>query len=71
MSYLHTSKQALPQTPGFICVLHTFGRDLKWNPHTFFNVTFSTLSCYDTMTKKTGGLLSSLAVVIYFLCLLF
>lgn len=20
-------------TPGFICVLHTFGRDLKWNPH--------------------------------------
>ena len=20
-------------TPGFICVLHTFGRNLKWNPH--------------------------------------
>ncbi len=20
-------------TPGFLCVLHTFGRDLKWNPH--------------------------------------
>ena len=20
-------------TPGFICVLHTFGRDLKWHPH--------------------------------------
>ena len=20
-------------TPGFVCVLHTFGRDLKWNPH--------------------------------------
>jgi hypothetical protein len=20
-------------TPGFICALHTFGRDLKWNPH--------------------------------------
>lgn len=20
-------------TPRFICVLHTFGRDLKWNPH--------------------------------------
>lgn len=20
-------------TPGFICVLHTIGRDLKWNPH--------------------------------------
>jgi hypothetical protein len=20
-------------TPGFICVLHTFGQDLKWNPH--------------------------------------
>jgi len=22
-------------TPGFICVLHTFGRDLKWNPHIY------------------------------------
>ena len=21
------------RTPAFICVLHTFGRDLKWNPH--------------------------------------
>ena len=21
------------KTPAFICVLHTFGRDLKWNPH--------------------------------------
>ena len=21
------------QTPAFICILHTFGRDLKWNPH--------------------------------------
>jgi len=20
-------------TPGFFCVLHTFGRDLKWKPH--------------------------------------
>ena len=20
-------------TPGLVCVLHTFGRDLKWNPH--------------------------------------
>jgi len=20
-------------TPGLICVLHTFGRDLQWNPH--------------------------------------
>lgn len=20
-------------TPGYIMVLHTFGRDLKWNPH--------------------------------------
>lgn len=22
-------------TPGFISVLHTFGRDLKWNPHIY------------------------------------
>lgn len=25
--------KSLAYTPGFICVLHTFGRDLKWNPH--------------------------------------
>ena len=25
--------KSLQFTPGFICVLHTFGRDLKWNPH--------------------------------------
>ena len=25
--------KSLAFTPGFICVLHTFGRDLKWNPH--------------------------------------
>ena len=25
--------KALNFTPGFIMVLHTFGRDLKWNPH--------------------------------------
>lgn len=25
--------QSLNFTPGFIMVLHTFGRDLKWNPH--------------------------------------
>lgn len=29
-SKVNTSKNF---TPGFICVLHTFGRDLKWNPH--------------------------------------
>ena len=26
-------RQFKGQTPAFICVLHTFGRDLKWNPH--------------------------------------
>lgn len=25
--------------PGFICVLHTFGRDLKWNPHIHMIIT--------------------------------
>ena len=29
----HKDNQSLLFTPGFICVLHTFGRDLKWNPH--------------------------------------
>jgi len=26
-------KQFNGKTPAFICVLHSFGRDLKWNPH--------------------------------------
>lgn len=29
----HKINQSERFTPGFICVLHTFGRDLKWNPH--------------------------------------
>lgn len=29
----HKDNKAESFTPGFICVLHTFGRDLKWNPH--------------------------------------
>ena len=29
----HKDNQHELFTPGFICVLHTFGRDLKWNPH--------------------------------------
>jgi len=29
----HKSNKTELYTPGFICVLHTFGRDLKWNPH--------------------------------------
>lgn len=29
----HKANTSESFTPGFICVLHTFGRDLKWNPH--------------------------------------
>lgn len=29
----HKDNLSMKFTPGFICVLHTFGRDLKWNPH--------------------------------------
>lgn len=29
----HKDNKCESSTPGFICVLHTFGRDLKWNPH--------------------------------------
>ena len=29
----HKENKTESYTPGFICVLHTFGRDLKWNPH--------------------------------------
>lgn len=29
----HKLNKSMNFTPGFIMVLHTFGRDLKWNPH--------------------------------------
>lgn len=29
----HKDNKSFLFTSGFICVLHTFGRDLKWNPH--------------------------------------
>ena len=29
----HKQNKSKNYTPGFIMVLHTFGRDLKWNPH--------------------------------------
>lgn len=29
----HKDNKSEAFTPGFLCVLHTFGRDLKWNPH--------------------------------------
>gem|GEM_PF-2441649 len=33
MRMFHKMNKSENFTPGFICVLHTFGRDLKWNPH--------------------------------------
>ncbi len=33
MRMFHQINKSELFTPGFICVLHTFGRDLKWNPH--------------------------------------
>jgi len=29
----HNLNKSRNFVPGFICILHTFGRDLKWNPH--------------------------------------
>lgn len=33
MRMFHKDNKTEEFTPGFISVLHTFGRDLKWNPH--------------------------------------
>lgn len=33
LNMFHKDNKTEKITPGFICVLHTFGRDLKWNPH--------------------------------------
>jgi len=33
LSWFHDLNKSQDFKPGIICVLHTFGRDLKWNPH--------------------------------------
>jgi len=33
MSYLWERSKKQRPTPGIVCTVHTFGRDLKWNPH--------------------------------------
>mgnify|MGYP003469238257 FL=1 len=40
-------------TPGFICVLHTFGRDLKWNPHIHCLISEGGLGKSGLWRKKT------------------
>lgn len=38
-SYFWERSKKQKPTPGIICVIHTFGRDLKWNPHVHALVT--------------------------------
>lgn len=33
LSWFHDMNKSQNFTPGIMCTLHTFGRDLKWNPH--------------------------------------
>ena len=44
-------------TSGFIMVLHTFGRDLKWNPHNHRRVPLEEL--YEKAMSRSRGKLSS------------
>lgn len=39
ISYLWERSKKQRPTPGIVCVVHTFGRDLKWNPHVHALVT--------------------------------
>lgn len=38
-SWMHKQNKREEYTPGIISVIHTFGRDLKWNPHVHMMVT--------------------------------
>ncbi len=33
LSWFHQLNKSESFKPGFVSVIHTFGRDLKWNPH--------------------------------------
>ena len=39
MSWLEEQNKKENYTPGIVSVIHTFGRDLKWNPHVHMMVT--------------------------------
>nr|WP_133014009.1 transposase [Clostridium cuniculi] len=36
---MHSLNKSQQFTPGIVTVIHTFGRDLKWNPHVHMMVT--------------------------------
>lgn len=38
-SWMHSLNKREEFTPGIVTVIHTFGRDLKWNPHVHMMVT--------------------------------
>lgn len=39
LEYFGRQRKTSKWVPGIVCVLHTFGRDLKWNPHIHMIVT--------------------------------
>lgn len=49
----HKDNMSKKFTPGFICVLHTFGRDLKWNPHIHCLISEFGVSNLGDFRKKT------------------
>lgn len=44
--YFHQRNKSLQLTPGIITVIHTFGRDLKFNPHIHVLVTEGAMDCH-------------------------
>lgn len=38
-SWMHSLNKSQQFTPGIVIVIHTFGRDLKWNPHVHMMLT--------------------------------
>lgn len=53
----HKINEAEAFTPGFLCVLHTFGRDLKWNPHIHYSkqVVMTRKSTYSAYLSKLSA----------------
>lgn len=52
LNLFHKDNKTEKFTPGFICVLHTFGRDLKWNPHIHCLVSEGSLGSSGHWRKK-------------------
>ena len=51
LDWFYSQNKTENYKPGFVCALHTFGRDLKWNPHIHMLITEGATGNYNVWKK--------------------